>query len=87
MVGNSSLPIPPWQLKFDAATRESDPDKLAKLLTEAEDAIFVRLQELRGQITAESEAIDNAIKTLRELQVTKLNFPKWEGDDFTLHSV
>jgi len=51
MVGNSSLPIPPWQLKFDAATRESDPDKLAKLLTEAEDAIFVRLQELKGQIT------------------------------------
>ena len=46
MVGNSSLPIPPWQLKFDAATRESDPDKLAKLLTEAEDAIFVRLSYL-----------------------------------------
>jgi hypothetical protein len=87
MVGNSNLPTPPWQLKFDAATRESDPNKLAKLLIEAEDAIFARLQELDGQITAESQAIDNAVKALRELQVTKLNFPKWEGDDFTLRSV
>jgi hypothetical protein len=56
-------------------------------LTEAENAIFARLQELEGRITAESPAIRNAIKTLRELQVTKLNFPKWERDDFTLHSI
>ena len=67
-----------WQRKCKAAERENDPRKLTQLLKEAEFAIFIRLQKLAGKKTPEHEAIANAIKGLRQLQVTKLNFPKWE---------
>jgi hypothetical protein len=76
---NNSLP-PVWQTKCEAAVRETDPEKLAHLVTEAEDAIFARLQEIEGKATLERDAIEACIKTLRELQVKRLNFPKWENE-------
>jgi hypothetical protein len=76
-----------WQRKYQAAAQESDPTKLAKLVLEAENAIFERLQELAGTKTPEHEAIQGAIKTLRELQVTKLNFPQWDSEQSTQRSV
>ena len=69
-----------WQHAIDAAKREDDPEKLASLLQAAEDAIFVRFQELNGSSTKEREEIRRGVATLRELQVKKLNFPSWESE-------
>ena len=69
-----------WQQAIEAAKREDDPQKLVPLLKAAEDAIFLRYQELNGKRTKEREAIDRAVATLRKLQVKKLNFPPWESE-------
>ena len=69
-----------WREAFESAKRESDPRKLVQLLSEAEDAIFSRLQELSGKGPIEHEAISKATKKLRELQVEKLKYPRWEGE-------
>lgn len=42
--------------------------------------MFIRWQELNGNDSTESEEIDRAIATLRELQVKKLTFPSWEQE-------
>ena len=55
--------------------------KLVLLLKAAEDAIFMRSQELNGKRTKEREAMDRAVVILRELQVRKLNFPPWESEE------
>jgi hypothetical protein len=75
-----------WRNKLGAAQREDDPQKLRPLATAAEDAIFARLQELSGKNTIENEEIARAIATLRELQVTKLGFPRWSGENVRLVS-
>ena len=72
--------IPDWRQAIWAAKREDDPEKLAPLLKAAEDAIFMRFQELNGKRNKEREAIDRAVATLRELQVRSLNFPPWESE-------
>lgn len=69
-----------WQQAFEAARREEDPQKLAPLVGAAENAIFMRFQVLHGKNTNESEAIARALTILRQLQVTKLNFPAWERE-------
>jgi hypothetical protein len=72
---------PDWRQAIQAAKREDDPEKLASLLQAAEDAIFLRFQELNGKSTKEREAMDRAVATLRKLQVKKLNFPSWESEN------
>jgi len=65
-----------WRKKFAAAMREPNKNKLAILITEAEDAIFARLHQLDGKADPERDAIAAAIPELRKLQVEKLNFPR-----------
>ena len=72
--------IPDWRQAIQAAKREDDPEKLAPLLKAAEDAIFMRFQELNGKRTTERNAIRRGVAILRELQVKKLNFPSWESE-------
>jgi hypothetical protein len=55
------------------------------LVNIAEDAIFVRLQELREKDTMENEELRHAVTSLRELQVTRLGFPRCSGE--ALHLV
>jgi hypothetical protein len=78
----STIPNPPsyWQDALQAALRENDPRELRPLVAMAEDAIFARLQELNGKVTIENEEINRAVATLREIQVTKLGFPRWSGE-------
>ena len=73
--------FPNWRQAIQAAKREDDPEKLASLLQAAEDAIFLRFQELNGNGTKERKAISRALVILRELQVKKLNFPTWESEN------
>jgi hypothetical protein len=67
-----------WRRAIEAAKCEADPLKLAALVKAAEDAIFLRWQSINGKNRRESEAMDRAVATLRELLVNKLNFPSWE---------
>ena len=57
-----------WREKFEAAMREPDKHKLGPLITEAEDAIFTRLQELDGKPDPERDSIAAAIPQLRKLR-------------------
>jgi hypothetical protein len=77
-------PASDWRQALEAAQRENDPRELRPLVTIAEDAIFARLQELNGKSTIENEEITRAVAVVRELQVTKLGFPRWSGEDLHL---
>lgn len=71
-----------WQKACEAAEREFEPTKLILLLGAAEEAIFLRLQQGAGKLTArESVAIANATQVLRRIQVERLNFPPWESEN------
>jgi hypothetical protein len=71
---------PEWQQEYLAALLELDPAKLLQRLTEAETAIFGRLQELSlsSNNQAERQAIEDALASLRMLKQEKLAFPDWE---------
>lgn len=69
-----------WEQVCEAVQHETDPIKLVGLLTTIENSIFERLQELGAKDSQERVSIDNAIATLRRLQVEKLNYPKWETE-------
>jgi hypothetical protein len=76
----SPLHYPEWSLKYRQALLESNPDRLAECVEEAEVEIFRRLQHLSqsqdGQ--AERQAIEDAIRALRVIKRNRLNFPDWE---------
>ncbi|HEX4487500.1 MAG TPA: hypothetical protein VH088_14610 [Terriglobales bacterium] len=68
-----------WREALEAARRETDPMRFAKVVGAAEIAIFNRFQEMRrnpGDHQEERTEIRRAAAMLRELQVTKLNYPK-----------
>jgi hypothetical protein len=71
---------PEWQQEYLAALLELDPAKLLQRLTEAETAIFKRLQTISqsSDSKAEREAIEDAFASLRVLKQEKLAFPDWE---------
>ena len=74
----SELRYPLWQKPYEEALLESDLQKLRERLMEAENAIFLRLQELSASTAGnrgERLAINDAILGLRSLQTKKLNFP------------
>lgn len=74
--------FPSWQEPFQAAQMENDPDKLLGKLYEAEEAIFVRGQELATSPDghAEREAMWQATKVLLRIKSEKLN---WPGGNFS----
>jgi hypothetical protein len=75
---NNLHPAPMWQALYQKALAETDPDKLLPLVMAADDAMFDRSQELMSSFDGEEErqAINDALRTLRTLQVDKLNFPE-----------
>ena len=69
-----------WQQVFDVAIREPGSSELAELVSAAEAAIFARWQELGEKSAMERASLVSASRMLRELQVKKLNFPRWKGE-------
>ena len=71
---------PEWQNEFRAALLELDTEKLRERVAAAETAIFNRLQAIsRGSNhTAERQAIEDALASLRVLKRDNLGFPDWE---------
>jgi len=67
-----------WQALYQEALAETDPDKLLPLVMAAENAMFDRSQELMNSFDGEEErqAMNDALRTLRMLQIDKLNFPE-----------
>ena len=59
-----------WKLLYLAAIREEDKSVLAKRISDAEHAIFLREQEIfyRGTTLEEKEALEDALYALRALQ-------------------
>jgi len=71
---------PEWQNEFRAALLELDREKLREQVATAEAAIFKRLQALSQGLehTAERQAIEDALASLRVLKRDNLGFPDWE---------
>jgi hypothetical protein len=78
----ANLQFPTWQKPYREALLEPDPKKLQPKMEAAENAIFLRMQELAGRsdIHAERRAIQEALSALRSLQIERLNYPKLPGE-------
>jgi hypothetical protein len=79
-----NLRFPDWQRQLQAALLETDPTKLQQRIFSLEEAL-VRLTEfLADTPDAEEEklAIGEGLRTLRVLQVEKLNFPDWKKKQY-----
>ena len=74
------LRFPEWQRQFRTALMELDHSKLLKRVTEAEHAIFHRLQWLAKTTNCQSEllAIEDALASLRLLKREQVDFPDWK---------
>ena len=75
-----TLRFPEWQHLYLAVLVEADRKKLMDRVTDAENAIFNRLQSLAGNTDhhAERQAIEDALNALRVLKRETLDFPDWE---------
>jgi hypothetical protein len=75
-----NLRFPDWQLEYQAALLEVDPQKLPERIRAAETAIFLRQQALvpSSDGHAEREAIADAMRALRFIQTEKLGYPDWK---------
>jgi|HubBroStandDraft_6_1064221.scaffolds.fasta_scaffold650330_2 hypothetical protein len=73
------LKYPGWQKPYKAALEETDPQKLARLVREAEGAIFERIVTLSFNPAAhdEDQAIEEACQRLLIIKTEKLNSP-WD---------
>lgn len=68
-----------WQKECQQVLREPDLQKLAEKILVAENAIFLRFQELAGtgdDHDRERRALKKAIRALRMVQTEKLHYPK-----------
>ena len=76
------LHFPEWSLKYRRALLESNPDRLAECVEEAEAEIFRRLQQLSQSQDEQGErqAIEDAIRALRVIERDRLGFPDWDSD-------
>ena len=66
-----SLPQPGWQALYQAALFETDPDKMADRIAEAERAILARAKELfviTGDHIEEDLVLNDALYALRALR-------------------
>jgi hypothetical protein len=72
---------PSWQQPLQAAIDEADPQKVPEKLSSAEDAIFLRLQELNDshEDPKESAALRLACKEILRIQILRLNWPATDG--------
>jgi hypothetical protein len=80
----TNLLYPSWQISYQEVLLESDPQKVESKMLAAETAIFLRFQELasvNSESTDERSALSDALRTLRTLQVDKLNYPKLPGEN------
>jgi hypothetical protein len=83
MAHSSNLRFPEWQTPYQAALMELNYSKLLERVTEAEYAIYHRLQSLAGTPNCQSRvaelvAIEDALASLRLLkreQVASVNIP------------
>jgi hypothetical protein len=75
-----NLRFPEWQLQYQAALLEVDPQKLPERVKAAEAAIFLRQEALvhSSDGHAERQAIEDAMRALRLLQTEKLGYPDWK---------
>src|ERR1700722_14621226 len=67
-----------WRKLFDEATAESDLSQLQSRINAAETAMFMRMQAISNAHRDETELkeMHAALKRLRTLQISKLNFPR-----------
>ena len=74
----ANLEYPSWQKPYRDALLEPDPEKLRPKMDAAENAIFLRMQEIAGGSDSHGErrAIQEALSALRSLQIERLNYPK-----------
>jgi hypothetical protein len=74
------LSYPEWQQEYQAALLELDTEKLRERIAAAETAIFNRLQAISQGLnhTAQRQAIEDALASLRVLKRDNLGFPDWE---------
>ena len=76
------LKYPEWQESLRRAMMlELDKGKLKARVADAEAAIFYRQQSLSGDTDheAERQAIEDALRLLRDFKRTQLGFPDWEN--------
>ena len=76
---SSNLRFPQWQTPYQAALLELNLSKLLEQVTQAERAIFDRLQSLEGTANCESRfaellAIEDALASLRSLKREQVGF-------------
>ena len=71
---------PEWQPEYLAALSELDPKTLLERVMAAETAIFNRLQAMthNSADSAERQAIQDALASLRVIKRNNLGFPDWE---------
>ena len=74
---SSNLRFPKWQPEYQAALMELDHCKLLGRVTEAEYAIYRRLQSLTNTTNCHPEmlAIEDALASLRLLKREQVDFP------------
>ena len=70
--------FPDWQPSYFAAICEGPSETLGARVEEAERAILTRLEQLAGGRDREMEqfAIKDALDTLYEIKIKKLDFPE-----------
>jgi hypothetical protein len=70
-----------WEKAFQAALIETDENQLKKKVTDAEAAIFQRLQELDDSSSSaeERQALADACHSLLVVKKEVLKFPVWSG--------
>ena len=67
-----------WQRPYRDATQETDAERVAKFVSKAEGAIFLRLQELVVMPNdEESRAIRAACDELLKIKTQRLGWPIW----------
>jgi hypothetical protein len=76
-----NIVYPEWQHEYQAALLELDNEKLRERVAAAETAIFNRLQAISqgSNNTAERQALEDALASLRVLKRDNLGFPDWEN--------
>ena len=65
-----------WQELYESCALERNPERLNKLVFEAEDAIYLRSRELskESHIADEVQALSRAATGLQEIKIKKLGW-------------
>ena len=72
------LRFPEWQKPYFDAVLEINPQQLHEKVLHAENAIYLRLQQLdTANSHEELIAIDGAMTNLRMLKTEELGYPNW----------